>query len=344
MSQGSQYTADRVAIVLVNWNGWQECVECLDSLLVQTHRNFHIYIIDNESADLSVEQIEKWCAVPKAASNWRTFEGIDRLTYQSPTPAIGCRVASAADGELAAPRESCLLTLIRSGANLGFAGGCNVGSQSAGLENFAFFWFLNPDTVAARTALAELIQRATRNPTVGMVGSTLRDYYAPNVIQALGGARLNALNGRSSHIGQGMRIDAIPVDGADVEREMTYVVGASMLVSARFIKVIGLMAEDYFLYYEEIDWAMRGRHQFTLAYAPRSHVFHKSGANSSKVMPELCARYYYRNRLRFVRRFLPGRIGAARRALFIDMLRHVAKGRWAMARIVGSVLLSEFAS
>ncbi len=137
-----------------------------------------------------------------------------------------------------------------------------------------------------------------------------------------------------------MRLADVPDDGASVESEMAYVMGASMLVTSEFIQEIGLMEEDYFLYYEEIDWALRGSGKFTLGFAPRSHVFHKSGVNSSKAVPLLCAGFYYRNRLRFVTRFLPDRIAAAKRSLFEQLLRHIAKRQWSYARVVLATLLS----
>jgi GT2 family glycosyltransferase len=99
------------------------------------------------------------------------------------------------------------------------------------------------------------------------------------------------------------------------------------------------MEEDYFLYYEEADWATRGLHRFRLGYAPKSIVFHKSGANSSKIMPMFTAGYYYRSRLRFVNRFLPSRMAAAKRQLFLEMLRHLARGRWSVVRLIGVTLL-----
>jgi GT2 family glycosyltransferase len=98
------------------------------------------------------------------------------------------------------------------------------------------------------------------------------------------------------------------------------------------------MQEDYFLYYEEIDWAMRGRSKFKFAYAPASHVFHKSGASSTKVMPLFTANFYYRNRLRFVSRFFPERLAAAKRGLMVDFVRHTLRGRWGYARVVASAL------
>ena len=233
----------------------------------------------------------------------------------------------------------CRVRIVRSGANRGFAGGCNVGVRAAGLSQFDYFWFLNADTVIDRNALAELLERAQVDPRIGMVGSTVRFYEKPGIVQALGGAHLNRTNGTSWHIGQGTRVEDIPDDVSEIERQMDYVMGASMLVSARYIREVGLMEEDYFLYFEEIDWALRGCGGFQLGFAPRSFVFHKWGVNSHKAMPIFSARYYYRNRLRFVARFLPERIGAVKRALFEQMMRHVIRGRWQQARVVLSTLL-----
>jgi GT2 family glycosyltransferase len=340
MSNPQTFASTRVAIVLVNWNGWRECIECLDSLLAQSHENFHVFIVDNDSHDRSVEAIVSWCALPTAGAIWRRHSGVGRLTDY---PHVGCvqnRVVERAEQGLSSAPDGCRLTVIRSGGNLGFAGGCNVGIKAAGLGNFDYFWFLNPDTVVDRHALIELIGRAETQPGIGIVGSTLRYYDHPDLVQAMGGARLNRSNGTSGHIGQGARLDEVPADGAAVEREMAYVVGASMLVSTRFVTEVGLMEEDYFLYYEEVDWALRGSGKFSLGFAPRSHVFHKSGVNSSKAAPQFSTGFYYRNRLRFVARFLPGRLAAAKWSLFEEMLRHIARGRWRHARIICTTLLA----
>lgn len=341
MSDILNFPAVRVAIVLVNWNGWRECVECIDSVLGQYHQNFHLIVVDNDSADRSVEHIAAWCASPEADANWRRQPGVGRYTDDSAGTPVAVRVLESADHGSALAEGDGRLWLIRSGGNLGFAGGCNVAIRAAGLENFAYFWFLNPDTVVTRQALSELLGRAERDARIGIVGSTLRYYDAPDTVQALGGATLNRRNAYSRHIGEGEPLSIVPSDGSSVERELAYVMGASMLVSARFIRKVGLMREDYFLYYEEADWAARGRGQFDLGYAPRSEVFHKSGANSSKLLPLYTAAFYYRNRLRFVRRFLPDRMGAAKLRLCAEMLYHFARGRWGSARIIAKVLVSK---
>jgi GT2 family glycosyltransferase len=327
-----------VAVILVNWNGWRDAIECVDSLLAQAYANYHIFVVDNGSSDGSIEQLCAWCASPGRELKWSYFAGVEGIAGSAHRVPVGCRVTEPTDTTLPTAAAGCRLTLIRAGRNLGFAGGCNVGIRAAGLEQFAFFWLLNPDTVVHPGALTELVRRAGSDDRIGIVGSTIRYYHEPHIVQSLGGARMDLSTVTSHLIGQGSPIEAIPRDPSEVEREMAYVMGASMLVSREFIREVGFLQEDYFLYYEEIDWAMRGRQKFKLAYAPASHVYHKSGASSSKIMPLYTLDLYYRNRLRFVSRFLPERMPGAKRGLAMDLLRHTLKGRWRQARIAGTVL------
>jgi GT2 family glycosyltransferase len=330
----------RVAVVIVNWNGWRECVECLDSLFAQSHADIHVFVVDNASTDNSIEYIAAWCERPQWNTCWTRHSGVAYLTDQVTSLPIDYRVVDRADHGLPPPPSGCRLTIMRSGENLGFAGGCNVGVRAAGLSHFDYFWFLNADTVIDGRALVELLERAEGDSRIGMVGSTVRFYETPDIVQAMGGAHLNRSNGTSWHIGQGTKVADIPEDVSGIERQMDYVMGASMLVSAKYIQDVGLMEEDYFLYFEEIDWALRGSRDFQFGFAPRSYVFHKWGVNSHKAMPVFSARYYYRNRLRFVARFLPERISAVKRALFEQMMRHVVRGRWRQAHIVFSTLIN----
>jgi len=326
----------RVAIVLVNWNNWRDTVECLDSLLAQAYPDFHIYVVDNESGDQSVEHIAAWCEAPRRDSAWRTHEGVDRVTANVIVEAVPYRIADAAIAPLPPALPECRLTLVRSGGNLGFAGGCNVGMRAAALDAH-FFWLVNTDTVVHRDALSALVRRALGDPKIGMVGSMLRYYAQPDRIQALAGGRMNPDNAAMEHIGENMR-PADVIDVAAVERELAYIMGASMLVSADFVQEVGPMQEDYFLYYEEADWAMRGRGKFTLGFAADSHIYHKAGGSSGKVMPLFSLRHFYRNRVRFVGRFHPQCLPGAKRVLRLELALYLLKGRFAKARIVADAL------
>ncbi|MDE2306052.1 MAG: glycosyltransferase family 2 protein [Gammaproteobacteria bacterium] len=326
-----------VAAVLVNWNGWRECIECLDTLLAQDYVSLQVFVVDNGSNDGSCRHLSSWLNSPQADPGWRPLPNVRRITGLAPGEPVGHRLLESTDAP-APPPDGCRVTLIRAADNRGFAAGCNLGVALAGLERFDYFWFLNPDTAVARDALGALIERAAAGNGIGMVGSTLLYYSNPNVIEALGGARLDVSNGSTRHIGAGQPADSAPLDGVEVEAQLAYVVGASMLVPREFIREVGPMSEQYFLYYEEIDWAIRARGRYRPAYAPRSRVFHKSGANSSKVVPTRSAHFYYRSRLLFVSIHLPQRIGAARRSLVWDLLRHLRHRRWGHVRALGRIL------
>ena len=125
---------------------------------------------------------------------------------------------------------------------------------------------------------------------------------------------------------------------------MVYVIGASMLVSRPFLQAVGLMQEDYFLYFEEIDWAERARRHakpFRLGFASGSVVYHKVGASAgTHARSVLSVRYYTRNRLRFLKRFYPAHLGAARRWLFWEGVRALLRGRLTAAHISMRVAVS----
>jgi GT2 family glycosyltransferase len=119
---------------------------------------------------------------------------------------------------------------------------------------------------------------------------------------------------------------------------MAYVVGASMLVSTAFVRDIGYMQDDYFLYFEEPDWACRGRQRFRLGYAPDSFVYHKVGASSAQVASLKSLNLLYRNRVRFMNRFLPELLDRTKRDMWRHMLNLARRLRFREALVVGRVL------
>jgi GT2 family glycosyltransferase len=203
------------------------------------------------------------------------------------------------------------LVLIQADANRGFAAGNNIGISYATKQNdFAFVWLLNNDTVIDANALKNLVKKAENcskaNMKVGIVTSKLLYYYHPEIIQAIGG-RYNKWFAVSKHIGSFQKDDgSFDID----EVNMHYPIGASMLVSKEFIDEVGFMCEDYFLYYEEMDWSVRGKQKgFVNKYSYQSKVFHKEGASigsgHTKLKSELSDIYSIKNRFKFASKFYP---------------------------------------
>ena len=176
--------------------------------------------------------------------------------------------------------------------------------------------------------------RMEQDPDLGICGSTLVYFHQRDVVQAFGGAEYSRLTGRSRHVGAFLPISRVPESPEAVEREMSYVVGAAMLVSRAFLEQIGLMREDYFLYCEELDWAIRGAGRFRLGYAPQSVVWHKEGASigtSANGGSPVSVFYLFRNRVRVSARYfwwcLPGVLAFCA----LDIAKLVARRRWPQA-------------
>jgi hypothetical protein len=64
-----------------------------------------------------------------------------------------------------------------------------------------------------------------------------------------------------------------------METELDYLSGCSMLLPRAFLEEVGLMNEDYFLYYEEIDWFTRAAGRFDLLVAADAHLYHREGGS-----------------------------------------------------------------
>lgn len=201
------------------------------------------------------------------------------------------------------------LTLIQAGQNGGFAAGNNIALDYASRCGAQFHWLLNNDTVVAPDALSALVERATSDSQIGLCGSLLAFYEEPAVLQLAGGCAYYPV------FGMARRLSADRPRGRastmrDIERQMGYVSAASCLVSDDFLREIGPMSEEYFLYCEEIDWALRARGKFRLSVAVGSVVFHKSGRSTgskslAKARSPTSAFYLWRARRMVVQKYHP---------------------------------------
>ncbi|MGA8272584.1 MAG: glycosyltransferase family 2 protein [Candidatus Sulfotelmatobacter sp.] len=293
-----------VHIIVLNWNGWRDTIECLESLLHLEYPNHTVVVCDNASSDDSVSKIAGWADGLVLAES--TNPQLSRLVsgpYQKPIPYFELTREQAESG---LGDSGAKVILIRNEVNLGFAGGNNVGLRFAlANPNCQFCWILNNDTVVEPDSLSAMVRLIQKQSDVGLCGSLNLDYRNPKEVQAQGGMPYNRWTGRVP------RLTRRSVDDLDFYLpRMDYVNGASMLASRTFLEKIGLMEESYFLYFEELDWAMRAKGKFVLGYARNSVIYHKQGSTigSSRDRRKrslLSEQYLSRNRVLFTRRFLP---------------------------------------
>ncbi len=189
---------------------------------------------------------------------------------------------------------------VESGANLGFAGGNNVGIPFCKGD---YVFFINNDTEVEPDVLDAIL------PTLQMVGDDLgmlspkiKFFQNKQLIQYAGATPLSRFTMRNAGIGS-MAND----DGSfnDV-RETAFIHGAAMVLPKKVISEVGLMYADYFLYYEEYDWCARiAQAGYKIMYCGKGTVYHKESVSTGVDSP-LKVYYLTRNRLLFARRNFAG--------------------------------------
>ncbi len=297
-------TGQGVAIVLLNYNGWRDTIACIDSLFAMNVPFEQLVVCDNGSTDGSLAHLRQLLGerLPGYANAWRRWGRADDLHF-----AESDRVAIEAGTPCGAP-----IVLVDNQGNLGFAGGNNVGLRLAlHTQNVGYFWLLNNDTEVRPDALAALREAAQGRPMVGLWGCTVVYHDRPDVVQALGGGSVNHLTAETRHLHAFLPLHDVRSDAAfvaEVEAEMSYVLGASMFATREWMECVGFLSERYFLYYEELDWAERARGRLPLGYAPGCVVLHKEGASigtdPSGGSP-LSLKHLHKSRLLYARQFFP---------------------------------------
>ncbi len=329
----------RVCVVVVNWNGWADTLECLESLLRCEPGGFTVVVCDNGSGDGSAQRIRDWAEgrLEVAVHPGNPLRPLSFPPLPKPVPYVEYgRAAAERGGDPGDPP----LVLVSTEENLGFAGGNNVGIRYAlARGGFDYLWLLNNDTVVRPDALRRLVEEAERSPRAGIIGSTLLYYDRPGTVQTLGGGTYNWWLGLPRHIGADG--DADGALRAAARPEMSYVVGASMLVRTSFVREVGLLSEEYFLYFEELDWAARARGRYTLGYAPASVVYHREGSSTggkaSGAKSRVADFHFYRNRVRFTRKFAPALLPAVHLSLLFPIARRAARGQWDHVRMLAKL-------
>ena len=312
-----------VYVILLNWNGWQDTIECLESIFRLDYPRLTVIVCDNDSSDGSVKMIEDWANGLIQASCKNI--GLARLVVPPiPKPVSFLSLRNTEAKVLPDVR----LVLLQTGANLGFAGGCNVGIRYAlAGGDCDYVWLLNNDTVVESDSLAAMVQMAEEDLELGICGSQLRSYACPHKVQTMGGRRYSRWSGRTRPLPElaTPRISTMP--GAP-----DYIDGASMLIRRRYLETVGLLEDSYFLYYEELDLAARSHPVFHFGYSPASIVYHKEGASigSAGVRANrsvLSDFYQARNRIVFTRRHHPWFFPAVLAATGLSVFHRIVIGR-----------------
>jgi GT2 family glycosyltransferase len=191
--------------------------------------------------------------------------------------------------------------VIRNSANLGFSGGNNEGIRAAAGD---YLFIVNNDTEFTAGLLEGLLDIFFHRNDAGMASPKFHYYFSPGTIEYAGYSAVNPFTGRNGMIGCREQ----DLGQYNSIRETHYVHGGGMMVSRRVVEEVGLMPEQYFLYYEEFDWSEQiKRRGYKIYYQPAALIYHKESMTTGKSSP-LKTFYLTRNRIQFMYRNMP--IGA----------------------------------
>ncbi len=244
-------------IILINYNGYADTLECVNSIFENENSEYRIIIVDNGSNSNDVEQL---------------------LKLETTTNKVKVIVQE----------------------NLGFSGGNNVGIKYALEHGADYICLLNNDTTVEKNFLSELINVFKLCSNVGAVCPIIYDYYDKDNITYMGGY-INYKNGRTCIYG--MDID---LSGRSMELQKTdFATGCCLLMPHDAIEQVGLLCEDYFLYYEDSDYSLKIREKYDIYLQPKAKIYHKESVSTGN-MSDLKNYYLARNRLFFIKNSFVG--------------------------------------
>lgn len=329
----------RVAVVVLNYNGWKDTLDCLDSLLASEVPVYRVFVCDNKSANDSLAHIDRG-----VKSRMRPIEAVAKYWTECGAALVPyVRSQWSTDDQNVAEGEKAFVTLLDNQENGGFAKGNNTALRLLASDQFVtHFWLLNNDALLSKDSLARLESEINQRPDVDLWGGVVIYENPPDLVQALGGGHLNRLTAETKHVGAFRHLSDLPQGPdfvADVEHQLDYVLGASMIASRRWLESVGLLSEDFFLYYEEADWALRGsKNGLSIGFCKDLKVIHKEGA-SIGTDPSggsvLSVFHLFRSRVIFARKHLP-RIALlfVFSRIIIQAFKYLAKGAPSLSRAV----------
>lgn len=187
--------------------------------------------------------------------------------------------------------------IIRTDKNLGYANGNNIGIKYA-LDNGAdYICVLNNDVVVEENFLSKIVGVLNKNKDVGIAGPCICEYKDRSKVQCAG-ATISLYTGLTKRVAKGMSYNNNNKENMAVD----FLGGACFVCKRQVLEKIGLIPENYFLFFEETEFCIRAQKAgYKLLCVYESKVYHKGSATISK-FGGLSYYFLNRNRVVFIKR------------------------------------------
>jgi len=234
----------KVFTILLNYNGFDDTVECIQSLLTHTPKENHIVVVDNNSPDGSFAKLKEWAKSALKKNSYQFFDSFDEHKKYALTR----------------------ITFIQSGYNGGFAFGNNIGIKFAKAFNPTHIWLLNNDTIISDTTFESMVLACTGKV---IVGSVIYYYDEKEKVSTWGGGKVLFFRGSTKQYKRPRKLD--------------YLTFASVMMPADIFDTIGFLDETYFMYWEDVEFSTKAKKAgYRFVVPEKAVVWHKVGATSNK--------------------------------------------------------------
>jgi len=288
----------KVSIIILNWNGWEDTIECLESLYQITYPNYNVIVVDNGSEDDSIVKIKEYCE-GKIEFESKFFE------YSPGNKPIKIIEYTREEAEAGGGKEKKIkdlpsnrkLILIKNEKNYGFAEGNNIGMRYAlRALNPDYVLLLNNDTVVDKEFLWRLVKIGESNKKIGILGPKTYYYSQPNKIQFTWN-KIDFRKGKIFLAGSG----DIDQGQHNKIRKTDYVPGSCLLIKQKILEKIGFFNSKYYCYWEETDYCMRAKKTgYQCVFCPKAKIWHKISQSANKI-PGFRTYYMTRNMFWFMK-------------------------------------------
>lgn len=162
--------------------------------------------------------------------------------------------------------------------NVGYAKGVNEGIKASAGE---YILILNPDVILTPQSVETMVKYMEINPHAGLLGPRLLDFkgetqrsyfrfYTPLTV-VLRRTFLGRLPWFRKQVENFLMLDTNPME----IQYPDWVQGSAIMASRKGIEKVGVMDENYFLYFEDVDWARRfWDNGYIVAYLPEARMYH----------------------------------------------------------------------
>ena len=154
--------------------------------------------------------------------------------------------------------------------NLGFTGANNIGIEYAIKNEFEYVMLLNNDTEVNKKFLTPLLKSFQNDNSLGAVQPLIMNYNNRAKVWNAGGYLNNFFGFPYTN------------KSNNKNQQIDWITGCCMLLKTNVIKKVGLLDENFFAYYEDVDWSLRIKESgYKLGFVESSVIFHHGTISSN---------------------------------------------------------------